>query len=67
MSNHYVELNMKKLETLGKKAAYCRHELTKDLDPWAKNEYTCILADTEVEIKDIQNRIEEMLNDPWFN
>lgn len=65
--NHYVELNMKKLESLGKQAAYCRNMLSKDLDDSAKKEYAGLLADYEQEIKEIQARLEEMINDPWFN
>ncbi|QAX99178.1 hypothetical protein assk_399 [Aeromonas phage Assk] len=65
--NHYVKLNMDKLETLGKKAAYVRNELEKDLDDNTKKEYAGLLADYEQEIKEIQARLEEMIDDPWFN
>ena len=65
--NHYVDLNIKKLETLGKKAAYCRHMINSDIQDWEKKEYNTVLVDTEAEIVQTQICIEKMLNDPWFN
>lgn len=67
MSNHYVDLNMTKLETLGKKAAYCRHMIASDIPAWEKKEYNTVLVDIEAEIVQTQTCIEAMLNDPWFN
>ncbi|ASU00274.1 hypothetical protein [Aeromonas phage AS-zj] len=65
--NHYVKLNMDKLETLGKKAAYVRNELEKDLDPWEIKEYTELLKQYDKEIIDTQFQLQEMIDDPWFN
>lgn len=65
--NHYVKLNMDKLETLGKKAAYVRNEMKKDLEPWALKEYTELLKQYDKEIIETQFQLQQMIDDPWFN
>ncbi|QAY01393.1 hypothetical protein ZPAH1_orf00379 [Aeromonas phage ZPAH1] len=67
MGNHYVNLNMKKLETLNGKAVYYRSALSCDLESWERKEFQSLLDDVENQIKEIQEITENIINDPWFN
>lgn len=67
MSNHYIEFNIKKLESLSNKATYIRSKLKEDLEPWERKEYDEILIDVLAEIEWEQDNLEQMFADPWFN